>query len=232
MLFGVHSLACIRIQISIWRKMMKTAEKKLGFFKGTIRQNFLDFSIVGTIEGDVTRLKGGRRMVSADKEGNLIFWIVNDFDIIVSAEEVVSCKIVDSGKRGAPCGSSNSGVWYGPVFELTFVNGSTGRLVVNEFCVEGAEYRNADVADIPHVDGWLAPDGTRDAHFNDALCPDGYKPNIVGYFREKSSSGKMSKVDNALKLKERFPEIFGADGKPKGLYVFNGSKSTYYIRKK
>ena len=212
---------------------MKIAEKKLGFFMGTVRQNFMDSKIVGTIEGEVTKLKGGRRMVSFDKEGNLVFWIVNDFDITVCAEDIVDCKIAGFGRRGAPMGSGSSsrGAWYGPAFDLTFVDGTKGCLVVNEFGVDGAEYRDSSVAEIPIVEGWLTSDGRRDEHYNDEICPEGYKANIVGYSRSVYGNGKLSKVIKSLKLNENFSELFGSDGSPKGMFIFDGSKSTYFIKK-
>ena len=178
----------------------------------------------------MAKLKQGCRTVSIDRDGNLVFWAITQFDIIVSAEDVVDCKFVNSGIRGAYSAGSKDGVWYGPVFELTFANGSTGCLVINEFSVEDVEYRDSDIANIPKVDGWLSPDGRRDEHYNDTFCPNGYKPNILGYYKQISKHGQLSRIDNALKLSKRFPEIFGVDGTPNDLYIFDGTKNTYYIK--
>ena len=76
---------------------MQTSEKKLGCLEGTKRANMPN---VGTIEGsvNVSLTKGGKKQISIDKEGKVIFWIVNDFDVIVSPEDVVDCKLIGSGR--------------------------------------------------------------------------------------------------------------------------------------
>ena len=208
---------------------MKISEKKLGIVKETIRFNFQGSNIVGTIEGNINaNIPKAKKFVSIDKEGNLLFWKSGDFDVTVCSDDVVGCKVIDSGKRGAM--SSDSKRWYGSAFELTFSNGSMGCLIVNEFCVEQGEYRDATLADIPVVDGWLKFDGTRDEHYNDKFCPEGYKPNILSYYKSCYGRSNLPKVDKVLKLSERFPENFETEGKAKGAYIFDGTKSTRYIK--
>ena len=203
--------------------------KKLGIIKETIRFNVQGSNIVGAIKGNVNaNMPKVNKFVSIDKEGNLLFWKSGDFDVTVSCDDVVNCKVVDSGKRGSM--TSDSKRWYGSVFELTFSNGTTGLLTVHEFCVEQGEYRDATAADIPVVDGWLSADGTRDEHYSDNLCPDGYKPNILSYFKSCQCRSNLPKVDKALKLSQRSPETFKTDGEAKGAYIFDGTKSTRYIK--
>ena len=107
-------------------KDMKTGEKKLGCLAGTVRTNQ---PWVGTIEGSVnnaTMPKGGKKQVSIDKEGNVLFWIVNDFDVTVLPEDVVGCELVRNGiyvhggpsiKRGETNIRTN---WFGPMLKLSF----------------------------------------------------------------------------------------------------------------
>ena len=208
---------------------MKTSDKKLGILKETLRYNFQTSSIVGTIEGDVnTNIKKGFKWVSVTKEGTLVFWRHDDFEVTISSDDVVGCKVLSYGDRGF--GSSGK-YWYGPTFELKFTNGTVGRLVVDDICVEAAEYIDLSVADVPKVDGWVAADGARDEHYNDGLCPEGYKPNILGYYKSiPFTRSQLPKVDNILKLSERFPDNFDASGNVKGAYTFDGAKSMHYIK--
>lgn len=211
---------------------MKKSEKKLGIVMETIRYNFQSSKIVGGVEVfDDNNQKRRYRFVSVGKENDLVIWSSFDYDISISSNDIVFCKVVEFGKRSSHMSASSDGSrWYGPVFELTLTNGDKIRLVINEFCVESGEYRDASVADIPHVEGWLASDGTRDEHYNDALCPEGYTPNITGWFKQKSAYSSFKRIDKILNLTNRFPENFDMDGKPKGIYIFDGKKSTYYVK--
>ena len=202
---------------------MKTAEKKLGIFQGIIRQNFQRSTIVGT-----GRVANESRIVSVDKEGNLVFWYMGKFDLTISSDDVVACELVESGKLTLSDGGE--GMWYGPAFEITLTDNSVCRLTVNEFCVENAEYREPGVAEIPKVDGWLTADGKRDGHYEDAFCPEGYKANVIGYYKKKIRHSQLSIVEKALDIKNRYPHNYGEDGNLKGLYIFDGQKSTYYIK--
>ncbi len=213
---------------------MKTAEKKLGCLAGTARANMPN---VGTIEGsvNVSLTKGGKKQVSIDKEGNVIFWIVNDFDVTVYPEDIVDCKVIGSGRyvmRGKALKNGDQTIreyWYGTIFELTFADGTTGRLTVKAFCTAGSDVWKPGFGNIPKVDGWLNPEGERDEHYKDAICPKGYKPNVLGYYKSSSGASQLLKLDHALKLSERFPEGFDGPGNPKGLYTNDGGKSTYYV---
>ena len=202
---------------------MKTAEKKLGILQAIIRQNFQRSTLVGT-----GRIDNESRIVSVDKDGKLNFWYMGKFDLTIDSDDVVNCKLIDAGKL--TLGDGSEGMWYGPVFAITLTDNTICQLTVNEFCVENAEYRDPGVADIPKVDGWLTGDGKRDEHYNDAFCPEGYKANIIGYYKKKMRRSQLPLVEKALYLKERYPEIYGADGKLNGLFVFDGQKSTYYIK--
>ena len=122
---------------------MKTAEKKLGCLKGTLRANMPN---VGTIEGSVnTSLKSGRKQISIDKEGNVLFWIVNDFDVTVTAEDIVGCEIISSGKSIMGGGNIKDGndtikeYWYGAKLKLTFADGTNGVLGLKLFSVAGSD---------------------------------------------------------------------------------------------
>ena len=209
---------------------MKTSEKKIGFIKETIRFNVQGSSIVGALRASSGKLNVFK-FVSIDKEGNLLFWKAGYCDVAIGSEDVVNCKVVDAGRRGAL--SSDSKRWYGPVFELTLSNGETWCLTVNDFSVEQgyANEQMLPMGAIPVVDGWLTDMGLRDEHYNDNFCPEGYKPNIVKhYLGAKYSKDNFPKIDKVLKLRERFPENFNSDGSPKGSYVFDGSISTRYIK--
>ena len=212
---------------------MQTSEKKLGCLEGTKRANMPN---VGTIEGsvNVSLTKGGKKQISIDKEGKVIFWIVNDFDVIVSPEDVVDCKLIGSGRYIMGGKNLKQGeqtireYWYGTKFELTFADGTTGVLAVKVFSVAGSDVWKPGFGEIPKVDGWLAPGGERDEHYKDAICPKGYTPNVVGYYKKGPGSNQLAKIDNALKLSERFPG-FASTGVPEGLYTNDGGKSTHYV---
>ena len=213
---------------------MKTGEKKLGCLAGTVRTNQ---PWVGTIEGSVnnaTMPKGGKKQVSIDKEGNVLFWIVNDFDVTVLPEDVVGCELVRNGiyvhggpsiKRGETNIRTN---WFGPMLKLSFADGTEGILCVKAFRVEQNVYKPG-FGDLPRVTGWLTPDGKRDEHFGDAICPEGYIPNVDGYYKSVRDTNQLKNIDKALKLSARFPEAFESEGVTKGLYTFEGGRSTFYV---
>ena len=96
------------------------------------------------------------------------------------------------------------------------------------FSVAGSDVWKPGFGEIPKVDGWLAPGGERDEHYKDAICPKGYTPNVVGYYKKGPGSNQLAKIDNALKLSERFPG-FASTGVPEGLYTNDGGKSTHYV---
>lgn len=212
---------------------MQTAEKKLGCLKGIVRANLPN---IGTIEGSVNKslTKGGAKQVSVDKEGHVLFWAVNDFDVTVLPEDVVDCKLIGSGRYIMGGGKVKQGeksvstYWYGTVFELTFADGTQGRLGVKTFCVVGRDVWKPGFGQIPKVDGWLAPGGARDEHYKDAICPEGYTPNILGYYKITNAASQLASIDKALKLSERFPDAFESAGVPKGVFTLDGGRSTYY----
>ena len=212
---------------------MKVAEKKLNCLKGTARANMPN---VGTISGSVnTTLKSGSKQISIDKEGNVIFWIVNDFDVIVTPEDIVDCKVDSVGKwimGGSNIKNGDTTIkenWYGTYLNITFADGTTGRLGVKLFSVAGRDLWKSGFGDIPKVDGWLAPNGQRDEHYNDNVCPEGYTPNVEGYYKSYRKNSEWHKLNKALKLSERFAG-FDANGMPEGVYTLDGGKSTFFVR--
>jgi len=213
---------------------MQVAEKKLNCLKGTMRANMPN---VGTIEGSVNAsLKGGKKQISIDKEGNVIFWIVNDFDVTVTAEDIVDCKVASSGRwimRGSNIKDGDTTIteyWYGTYLDLKFADGTTGRMGVKIFSVAGTDIWKPGFGDIPCVNGWLAPNGARDEHYDDDFCPENYTPNVEGYYKSYNKKNLWKKLDSILKLSERFPDGF-ENGMPKGSYVNDAGKSTLYVKK-
>ncbi len=198
---------------------------KINLITETLRFNTQSDNIVGLFSEN-TNTKQRPKFVSLNNDGELVFWIASAQEMIISATDIYRCKVVAPGQSAA---SVSSGHWYGPALEITLVNGVTGRLILNAFRA-GVACDKPGVYDIPVVNGWLAPGGARDAHYHDSFCPAGYMPDIVGYFAGFSTNrSKLSNVINAMQLKERFPDIFEEDGSLKGIYIFDGTKSTYYI---
>ena len=204
---------------------MKISEKKLNFIFEIIRYNFQSGNIVGIFQ-DYANMNRRPYFVSFEQSGAFVFWVANACEITVYPEDIVKCKVVAAGQKSTlvdHCG------WYGPAFEITLLNGMKGRLVINTFT--GVQCNTSGVNNLPVVDGWLAPGGTRDAHYNDAFCPEGYTPNISNYLTNISSKEKrLADIIAAFRLRERFPDTFEADGTVAGLYIFDGQKSTLYVR--
>ena len=214
---------------------MQTAEKKLGCLAGIGRTNSV---FIGTIEGsvNVSLPNGGKKQVSINKDGNVVFWIVNDYDVTVFPDDIVGCRIAGNGRYVLRSGITKVGDesipnhYYGTVFELDFADGTTGKLAIKAFGVIGDTVWKPGSGEIPKVDGWLAPNGSRDDHYKEPICPEGYRPNVVGYYKQKTMYGNpLAEIDKALNLSARFPDAFEADGSPKGLYTFDGGVSTHYV---
>ena len=65
--------------------------KKLGCLQGTIRQNMY---FNGRIEGTITKLKKGKKVISYIKD-EVIMWIVNEEDEVLTKENVESIKYIE-----------------------------------------------------------------------------------------------------------------------------------------
>ena len=111
---------------------MVTSEKKLGCLAGTVRHNM---SRCGYIEGSVnTTLKSGSKEVSI-KDGKALFWIVNDYDVTVTAEDIASYTIaaVNVKTRETSTNVNNARVAlfeHTVNYDIAFKNGTTGILKV------------------------------------------------------------------------------------------------------
>jgi hypothetical protein len=201
---------------------MERAEKKLNCLKGTARANK---PCVGYIEGsvnDASMPKGGRKQVSII-DGKVVFWAVNDFDVTLTSEDITGCtvsaigvnlrhKIVSTQKNES--GSNKKADTYGHVFDLTFADGTSGKLQVIDFYAFGDERHirpdlNPSIKQVtdnhwktwnsllanssyyPVVAGWLNADGSKDEHYDDLRAPEGYQPDIVELLPKAESSNKL-----------------------------------------
>ena len=173
-------------------------------------------------------------------------------------------------------GSNRKANQFGDVLTLTFADGTSGKLEVTEFCAFSDEVlirpdlnpriKVPTEADwrlwntwltsgtyYPVVAGWLKPDGTKDEHYDDLLCPDTYLPDVVRLMKKAYASNKINAIKemaNAVKLRnkitdvtealdlhtrfEGFSTVFGNDNHSysilKGAYIDVGDKSVRYIR--
>ncbi len=208
---------------------MQTAEKKLNCLKGTGRANK---PCIGYIEGsvnDASMPKGGKKQVSIiDKK--VTFWAVNDFDVTVFPEDIVGCQVVAIGvnmkhkvvtTEKNESGANKKADQYGDVLELTFANGTSGRLEVTDFCAFSDEaiirpdlnplikspkeddwkYWNSCLESeqyYPVVAGWISENGV-DEHYNDMIPPYGYTADIVKLVRKAQASNKINAVADIAK---------------------------------
>lgn len=193
---------------------METSEKKLGCLAGTLRFNT---TRCGDIEGSVnTTLKTGCKAVSI-KDGKVLFWIVNDYDVTVTADDIASYSISSQNKKNREKSRNvnNERIYmyeHTVNYDVEFKNGTNGclKLITLTVCAPEKNYneinkmifRNNKCPNdyVPEVAGWLTADGTKDDKYNDVLCPDGYKADIVG-FRKVSGLRKVNHdVINVAKL--------------------------------
>ncbi len=207
---------------------MEVSEKKLGCLEGTKRTNMDN---CGYVEGSVNEsLKSGMKQVCT-KDGKVIFWIVNDFDVTVTADDIKSYTIdginVFTREYSRNNSKDNTRVFFHEHtvnYLIEFANGKTGVLKVNSLKVYARDksyaannkyfFDNKIIHDdyVPEVRGWLNPEGKQDAKYNDVFCPDGYKPDIIG-FRKISSVCPAKKVPEILKLAPLFDEKIECFGK-------------------
>ncbi len=192
---------------------MEVSEKKLGCLKGTVRTNV---EYVGYIEGSVNEnLKSGYKQVSII-DGKVVFWIVNDYDVAVTAEDITSYSVASvntftrttgvSKKRSDGQTTRVNVHEYTVNYALEFVNGKSGILKVRAISVYDKDnlYNSSSAllqGYIPEVKGWLAPNNTKDEHYDDIFCPEGYKADIRGY-RKVCEISPRYKVIKALNLPE------------------------------
>lgn len=205
---------------------METSEKKLGCLAGTVRHNM---SRCGYIEGSVnTTLKTGSKEVSI-KDGKALFWIVNDYDVTVTADDIASYTIaaVNVETRKATKNVNNTKVYvyeHTVNYDIAFKNGTTGILKVKSLDVYGAgsNYKSVNQEAfrtkkcpkgyVPEVAGWLNPAGQKDEKYNDAMCPEGYTADIIGFRLLSSKAGHdslnlvkiLGLVDSPLKATVKF----------------------------
>ena len=229
---------------------MQTSEKKLGCLKGTMRANKPYIGYIGGSINDSTMPKGGRKQVSIiDKK--VVFWIVKDFDVTVSPEDIVGCSVVDIGvptgklitaKYGEQTKKANE---YGHAFLLTFSDGTTGKLEIKDFLAFNdikvtpnmKEWASAyaNPAYIPVVAGWLAPNGQKDGKYGDLVCPEGYTPDIVELRLKAESSNKISAIAdiaNAVQCKTPLSELSSAlnlHTRFTGFNVVTGDNNRVYV---
>lgn len=214
---------------------MVTSEKKLGCLAGTVRHNM---SRCGYIEGSVnTTLKSGSKEVSI-KDGKALFWIVNDYDVTVTAEDIASYTIaaVNVKTRETSTNVNNARVAlfeHTVNYDIAFKNGTTGILKVKTLNVFGAEADYKRVNErafstkkcpdgyVPEVAGWLNPAGQKDDKYKDAMCPEGYTADIVGFRKLSSKTGHDS--FNLVK-------ILGLTDEPIKATVEFGGKELSFIR--
>ena len=208
---------------------MEVSEKKLGCLEGTKRTNMDN---CGYVEGSVNEsLKSGMKQVCV-KDGKAIFWIVNDYDVTVTADDVKSYTIDGINVFTREYSRNNKSTNDQRVFFhehtvnylIEFKNGKSGVLKVNSLVVYARDksyeannkyfFQNkivhADYA--AEVKGWLTPDGKQDERYNDAVCPEGYKPDIIG-FRKISSTRPCEQLCKALNLPPLFNKTVECFGK-------------------
>ena len=220
---------------------MQKAEKKLGCLKGTGRANKPTVGYIGGTVNDETLPNGGRKQVSII-DGKVVFWIVNDFDVTVSPEDITGCEVVAIGvnmhhkvvsTEKNESGNNKKADQYGDVLELTFANGTTGKLEITEFCafsdeglirpdlnpkinaptdkdwkLWGACLANPEY--YPVVAGWLREDGGKDENYDAVVCPEGYTPDIIKLVRKAQSSNKivaMAELANAVKCRSKVTDL-------------------------
>lgn len=202
---------------------MKTAEKKLNCLKGTARANKPCVGYIGGSVNNATMPNGGRKQVSIiDKE--VVFWAVNDFDVTVSPEDVVGCKVVGIGvdlhhkavsTEKNESGANKKADVYGHALELTFADGTSGKLeIIDFYAFKDEKFIRPDLNPLikvvtedhwkqwnallsdqgyyPVVAGWLNSDGGRDEHYDDIVCPEDYSPDIIELKRKAQSSNKIN----------------------------------------
>lgn len=204
---------------------MQTSEKKLGCLKGTMRTNKPYIGYIGGSVNDATMPKGGRKQVSIiDKK--VVFWIVNDFDVTVFPEDIIGCKVVGLGVSTGKSVTAKYGEQtkkaqeYGHALNLTFSDGTTGKLEVKDFLafndikvtpdMKNWESAYVDSKYIPVVAGWLAPNGLKDEKYDEIVCPEGYTPDVVELRLKAESSNKieaMAEIANAVKGKTKISEL-------------------------
>ncbi len=168
---------------------MKVSEKKLGCLQGIVRENL--GGPCGYIDGSIAELKSGMREVSIVKD-EVILWIVNSCDIIVDAGDIASAAVVSASDfirkgRAKVQGQDVKSLQYGIHYLLDFTDGRSGVLKVLALNVSEKTFKDPKAAAqstrqyVAVVKGWLTPDGKKDEKYDSALCPEGYKPEIVGF---------------------------------------------------
>lgn len=193
---------------------MEVSAKKTGCLKGIARTNASNY---GYIEGSVNAsLKGGAKQVCIEK-GKVIFYLVNDYDVTVSPEDISGWEIVGIGVRNRESSKTVQVgdkqirlIEYTNNLKVSFKNGTSGILKMDSLIVYPEDrYYNAPRCPqgyIPVVAGWLAPDGNKDDHYSDPVCPDEYTPDIVG-FRKLDIKRSFTTLMNALGIVYN-PETF------------------------
>lgn len=195
---------------------MEVSEKKLGCLAGTKRTNM---SKCGYVEGSVNESlpNGGRKEVCVI-DGKAVFWIVNDYDVTVSPEDVASYVVsgVNVFAREYSRNVDNKRIFFDEHtvdYNINFTNCTNGTLMVKTINVEqpGADYKamNLQIFNknfcpkdyVPEVAGWLNPQGEIDDQYDAVFCPEGYSAHIIG-FRKVSSFCKNVALVKALGLDE------------------------------